>query len=82
MDFVGPTIPYNEIQFSFSLKLAAVEANGTPWVNAIASPARPSKGSFQVNGFGGAKMVRAKEMNQVGIIPIDQGVYFLNPECF
>ena len=46
------------------------------------NPSRTSKPSFQVNGFGGAKLVRAKEMYQFGIIPINQGVYFLNAESF
>jgi len=31
----------------------------------------PSEASFQVNGFGGAKLVRAEEMYQFGIIPVD-----------
>jgi len=33
-----------------------------------------TKASFQINGFGGAQLVRAKEMYQFGIIPVDQGV--------
>ena len=37
---------------------------------------KTSKASFQVNSFGGAKLVRAKEMCQFGIILVDQGVYF------
>ena len=41
---------------------------------------KTSKASFQVNGFGGAKLVRAKEMCQFGIILVDQGAYFLNAE--
>jgi hypothetical protein len=40
----------------------------------------PSKVSFQVNGFGGAETVCAEEMDQFGIIPVDQRVYFLNAE--
>jgi len=51
-------------------------------MNAVNNPSRASKPSFQVNGFGGTKLVRAKEMYQFGIIPVDQGVYFLNAECF
>src|SRR5210317_1902747 len=46
----------------------------------IPSPA--SKASFQVNRFGGANSVRAEEMYQFGIIPVDQSVYFLNAEFF
>jgi hypothetical protein len=49
-------------------------------MNAVTNPSPTSKGSFQVNGFGGAKVVRAKEMYQFGIIPVDQGVYFLNAD--
>ena len=45
-------------------------------MNAVTNPSPTSKASFQVNGFGGAKLVRAKEMYQFGIIPVDQGVYF------
>src|SRR4030042_4329204 len=50
-------------------------------MNAITHPSS-TKASFQVNGFGGAKVVRAKEMYQFGIIPVNQGVYFLNAESF
>ena len=49
-------------------------------MNAVTNPSPTSKASFQVNGFGGAKLVRAKEMYQFGIIPVDQGVYFLNAD--
>jgi hypothetical protein len=49
---------------------------------ALAKSQSMSKASFQINnGFGRAKLVRAKEMHQLGIIPVDQGVYFLNAEC-
>jgi hypothetical protein len=41
-------------------------------MNAVTNPSPTSKVSFQVNGFGGAKLVRAKEMYQFGIIPVDQ----------
>ena len=44
------------------------------------SSINPSKVSFQVNGLGGAKLVRAEKMDQFGVIPIDQGVYFLNAQ--
>ncbi len=47
----------------------------------LSSSISTMKASFQVNGFGGAKLVRAKEMYQFGIIPVDQGVYFSNAEC-
>ncbi len=43
-------------------------------------PSRTLKDSFQVNGFGGAELVRAKEMDQFGIIPVDQGVYLFYAE--
>ena len=49
---------------------------------ALTNPSMTSKASFQVNGFGGTKLVGAKEMYQFGIIPVDQGVYFLNAESF
>ena len=38
------------------------------------TPSPTSKVSFQVNGFGGGKSVRDKEMCQLGIILVDQGV--------
>jgi hypothetical protein len=46
------------------------------------NPSPTSKSSFQINGFGGAKLVRAEEMDQLGIIPVDQSVYFLNADFF
>ena len=41
-----------------------------------------SKTSFQINGLGRAEMVGAKEMDQAGIIPVDQGLHLLNAELF
>ena len=41
-----------------------------------------SKAAFQINGFGGAELVRAKEMYHFGIIPVDQGGYFLSADFF
>ena len=49
-------------------------------MTAVTNPSPTSKVSFQVNGFGGAELVRAKEMYQFGIIPVDQGAYFLNAD--
>ena len=49
-------------------------------MNAVTNPPPTSKVSFQVNGFGGAKLVRDKELYKFGIIPIDQGVYLLNAD--
>ena len=49
-------------------------------MSTVSNPSPTSKDSFQVNGFGGAKLVRAKKMDQFGIIPVDQGVYFLNAD--
>ena len=51
-------------------------------MNAVTNPSWASKASFQVDGFGGAKLIRAKKMYQFRIIPVDQGVYFLNAESF
>ena len=47
----------------------------------ITNPSPTSKASFQVNGFGGAKLIRAKEMHHLGIIHVDQGGDILNAEC-
>ena len=49
-------------------------------MNAITNPSPTSKASFQVNGFGGTELVCAKEIYQFGIIPVDQGVNFLNAD--
>jgi hypothetical protein len=49
-------------------------------MNAVTNLSPTSKASFQVDGFRKAKLVRAKEMYQLGIIPVDQGVYFLNAD--
>jgi hypothetical protein len=43
-------------------------------MNAATNPSPTSKASLQVNGFGGAKLVRTEEMYQLGIIPVDQGI--------
>ncbi|MGA9234398.1 MAG: hypothetical protein WBV91_06190, partial [Desulfobacterales bacterium] len=51
-------------------------------MNAVTNRSPTSKPSFQVNGFGGAELVCAKELYQFGIIPVDQGVYFLNADLF
>ena len=51
-------------------------------INGHTPPSPTSKAAFQVNGFGGAKFVRAKKLYQFGIIPVDQGVYFLNADFF
>jgi len=41
-----------------------------------------SEASFLVDGFGGAEFVCAKEMYQFGIIPVDQGIYLPDADCF
>jgi hypothetical protein len=46
------------------------------------NPLPTLKASFQVYGFGGAELVRTEEMDQFGIIPLDQGVHLLNAEFF
>jgi hypothetical protein len=47
-------------------------------VNAVTNASPTSKASFQIHGFGWDKFVRAKKLYQFGIIPVDQGVHFLN----
>jgi len=39
------------------------------------------KASFQINGFGRDKSVCGKEMHQLRIVRVDQGVYFSDAEC-
>ena len=41
-----------------------------------------SKTALQVDGLGGAEAVGAEEMNEPGVVPVDQGVDLLDPEFF
>jgi hypothetical protein len=41
-----------------------------------------SKASFQIDGSGRDKVIGTKEMDQAGIIPTDQGIYFLDTQFF
>ncbi len=58
--------------FNFQYKVGAEGG-----VEPVADSRALSKVAFQVNGFGGAEVVRAEKMNQLRIIPVHQGVYFL-----
>jgi hypothetical protein len=42
----------------------------------------PSETSFRINGLGRAERVCAEKMDQLGIIPVDEGIYFLHAELF
>jgi hypothetical protein len=43
-------------------------------------PVAASQAALQVDGLGGAEAVRAEEMDQFGIVPVDVGVDFLDAE--
>jgi len=51
-------------------------------MNAASNPSPTSKLSFRIDGFGRAELIGAKEIYHFGIIPGDQGVYFLNAGFF
>jgi hypothetical protein len=64
------------------IKLVVFQVGGGAHLHVVSNLTQTSQASFQVNGLGGVKLVRAKKLYQFGIIPVDQGVYFLNAEFF